>query len=324
MAGLVPAVGHTLVVVIFGSSFAGSANACHSSLTIPAEQFGAQYVIFESLCTRRGFFLFVHHILHLVKQVIADDSGQSVRGFCASVSVNSNIPLVAENAIEAVFVELVAVGGFDMVCIKVSDNISHRLAAGVHLKNFLHNRSGVRINLNMFLAVYTKAQCQISACGKTFFGVDVHAPPYLLREFDTIIFCHSLQHGLHQHTRGIIRDILTGGQYTDTVLFELGFVGGAVVTVAGKAIKLIDQYGLKELFVPVRNHTQKFRTVIGCAGNGTVNVFPYNGIAVAPCVLIALFQLSFNTLFGLAIRRVAGIDYDIHLFHSFLCATHSR
>ena len=37
MAGLVPAVGHTLVVVIFGSSFAGSANACHSSLTIPAE-----------------------------------------------------------------------------------------------------------------------------------------------------------------------------------------------------------------------------------------------------------------------------------------------
>ena len=46
-----------------------------------------------------------------------------------------------------------------MVCIKVSDNISHRLAAGVHLKNFLHNRSGVRINLNMFLAVYTKAQC---------------------------------------------------------------------------------------------------------------------------------------------------------------------
>lgn len=35
-----------------------------------------------------------------------------------------------------------------MVCIKVSDNISHRLAAGVHLKNFLHNGSGVRVNLN--------------------------------------------------------------------------------------------------------------------------------------------------------------------------------
>lgn len=67
-----------------------------------------------------------------------------------------------------------------MVCIKVSDNISHRLAAGVHLKNFLHNGSGVRVNLNMFLAVYTKAQRQIAACGKAFFGVDVHATPYFL------------------------------------------------------------------------------------------------------------------------------------------------
>ena len=30
-----------------------------------------------------------------------------------------------------------------MICIEVSDNISHRLAAGVHIKNFLHNGSGL-------------------------------------------------------------------------------------------------------------------------------------------------------------------------------------
>ena len=67
-----------------------------------------------------------------------------------------------------------------MVCSKVSDSFSHRLAAGVHLKNFLHNGSGVRVNLNMFLAVYTKAQRQIAACGKAFSSVDVHATPYFL------------------------------------------------------------------------------------------------------------------------------------------------
>ena len=33
------------------------------------------------------------------------------------VGINANIPLVAENAIDTVFVELIAIGGFDMVCV---------------------------------------------------------------------------------------------------------------------------------------------------------------------------------------------------------------
>lgn len=38
------------------------------------------------------------------------------------VGINANIPLVAEDAIDTVFVELIAIGGFDMVCVEVSDN----------------------------------------------------------------------------------------------------------------------------------------------------------------------------------------------------------
>ena len=40
------------------------------------------------------------------------------------VGINANIPLVAEDAIDTVFVELIAIGGFDMVCVEVSDNVA--------------------------------------------------------------------------------------------------------------------------------------------------------------------------------------------------------
>ncbi|MFR1403018.1 MAG: hypothetical protein ACLSS8_07095 [Oscillospiraceae bacterium] len=67
-----------------------------------------------------------------------------------------------------------------MVCIEVSDNVCHGVAAGIHLENLLNNRGGVRVNLNMFFTVNSKAQCQIAACGEAFFSIDVHTAPYFL------------------------------------------------------------------------------------------------------------------------------------------------
>ncbi|MCI5562968.1 MAG: hypothetical protein MR393_07505 [Intestinimonas massiliensis] len=67
-----------------------------------------------------------------------------------------------------------------MVCIEVSDNICHGLTAGVHFKNFPHDGGGVWIKLNTLFAIHTKTQRHITACGKAFFSVDVHAPANLL------------------------------------------------------------------------------------------------------------------------------------------------
>ncbi|WP_227152133.1 hypothetical protein [Intestinimonas butyriciproducens] len=67
-----------------------------------------------------------------------------------------------------------------MVCVEVSDNVCHRLAAGVHLKYSSYDWRSIGVNLKTLLAVHIESQCHISACGKAFFGVDVHATPYLL------------------------------------------------------------------------------------------------------------------------------------------------
>ena len=67
-----------------------------------------------------------------------------------------------------------------MVCIEVSDNVSHGLSAGVHLKDFPYNGSGVRVKLEVLFIVCAKAQRHISACGQALFGVDIHAPATLL------------------------------------------------------------------------------------------------------------------------------------------------
>ena len=78
-----------------------------------------------------------------------------------------------------------------MVCIEVSDNIGHGITAGIHFKDFSHNRSRVRVNLEVFFSVHAKTKRHISARGQTFFSIDIHAPANLLRKFDAIIFCHS-------------------------------------------------------------------------------------------------------------------------------------
>ncbi|MDR2571606.1 MAG: hypothetical protein LBD23_15120, partial [Oscillospiraceae bacterium] len=50
----------------------------------------------------------------------------------------------------------------------------------------------------------------------------------------------------------------------NAVLFQLGFIRCAVVTVPGKAIKLIDKNRLKLALHAIGNHALKFGTVIGC------------------------------------------------------------
>ena len=65
VAGLVPAVGYTLVIVVFLFRLTRPANASHSGFTVPAEQLCGKQVIHFSLRPCGGLFVLFHNALGL-------------------------------------------------------------------------------------------------------------------------------------------------------------------------------------------------------------------------------------------------------------------
>ena len=148
ITGLVPTVGYTLVIVIFLFRLTRPANASHSGFTVPAEQLCGKQVIHFSLRPCGGLFIFLHDALGLLKQVLVNDARQSVRGFRIAVCIYPDVPFIFQNTVDAVLVELVSIGGFDVVSIEITDNISHGGASYIHFKDFYNHWSSNRVYHN--------------------------------------------------------------------------------------------------------------------------------------------------------------------------------
>lgn len=65
VAGLVPAVGYTLVIVVFLFRLTRPANASHSGLAVPAEQLCGEQIIHFGLRPSGGLFVLLHDTLGL-------------------------------------------------------------------------------------------------------------------------------------------------------------------------------------------------------------------------------------------------------------------
>lgn len=112
-----------------------------------------------------------------------------------------------------------------------------------------------------------------------------------------------------------IRDILCGGYHLDAVSPEYRLVVGTVVAVAGKAIQLPYQHGIKQPLCAVLHHALKFRVVVCLGGKRPVNVAAQNHDPVFLCVFPALPKLSLNAFFPLIVAAVSGINHRLHPHH---------
>ena len=169
--------------------------------------------------------------------------------------------------------------------------------------------------------VHIVAKTRIAPIAQTLFGVDVHAPPYLLGQLRRVVFGHAFQHALHQNAAGVVADIFPGGDYPDTVLFQFGLVDGAVIAVPGEAVKLVDKNALEDVFVAVGDHTLELGPAVRRAALRPVDVFANHDMSIVLGELVAGLKLALDGLLRLAVAGISGVNDDVHSFTSSSIST---
>ena len=124
----------------------------------------------------------------------------------------------------------------NLVIEQIFFNFHNSFSVGVHFKDFADEYRLAFVDLIMLVLVDIVAERNRTAEKLAFACRYFDSAPYLLREFNGIVFRHAFQHALDENTARIFRDIFFGGKHAHAVLFEFCLVGSAVVTVAGKTV----------------------------------------------------------------------------------------
>lgn len=108
-------------------------------------------------------------MLYPFKQFVLDNAWHSAGSFNVLVNVNSDIPLVSQKPVQAIFVELFAEGRFDLLCIQMRYDFRNSLTAGVHLENLPYHsgRPLDRINTTRIylMTTFREHQAKIDRLG---------------------------------------------------------------------------------------------------------------------------------------------------------------
>ena len=102
--------GHALVVVVNIPCMAGSAFTAEVGPAVTAEQFCSQQIIVLGLVAGRGFLVLRQLFLYPVKQVLGDDSGDTVRDHSIPVDILTDIAAVVQKVLDAVVIHGLAAG----------------------------------------------------------------------------------------------------------------------------------------------------------------------------------------------------------------------
>ncbi|MEE0381495.1 MAG: hypothetical protein UDN35_03845 [Oscillospiraceae bacterium] len=158
------------------------------------------------------------------------------------------------------------------------------------------------------LRVYPKTIGHPAANVTTVHSRFSHSFHHLTGKIFGVIFAHALQHGFQNDAFRAVVHLLQNGQKLHSVLLQLPFVVGAVITVPAESVQLMDDGKIEVPFSGCRNHFQKFRTVIRGRGFCPITEFvdDYNGVPAA--ILMHGTELGFDRFFSLVVRGETGIQ----------------
>ena len=123
-----------------------------------------------------------------------------------------------------------------------------------------------------------------------------------------VVFAHALQHGFQDDALRAVVHLLQNRQKLHTVLFQLPFVVGAVITVPAESVQLMDDGKVEVPFSGCRNHLEKFRAVIRSRGFCPVTVFMDDDDGIPAAILVHGTELGFDRFFSLVVRGKTGIQ----------------
>ena len=305
---------HALVVVVNIPCVASAALAAEVGPAVAAEQLGCQQIIVLGLVAGRGLLVLRQLLLHPVKEVLGDDGGNTVRHHNVPVGVFPDIAAVVQKVLNTVVGHFLAPCVLHALLVEPVPDSRHGGSLVITLERLTNKGGGERVKLEALVAVDLVADGQGATVILGFQGVLRHAPDYLFGQVGGVVFGVALQHAFQNDTLGPVGNDLGSRYHLDPVLFQSGFIAGAVVAVAGKPVQLPDDNHIEQALAAVLNHVLKFRAVVGLGGKGPVYVVAQNGDTVLLGKGGTLPDLPLDTFFPLVVGGIAGV------YHSFHCS----
>ena len=308
----------TFIVAVDFSRPACAAFAKHQRTAATTVQLGCQQVIVLCLSSGRGFLVFGNLFLHIIEQFQRHDGRNRIRHDHIPEFQFSDVPPVLEHMFNAVISKRTAHRVLDAVFIQPITDFLHGGAFIVLFERFQHKRRGERVDVELPLGIQRVTKGSTAAVAAAFqdvLGLSTHD---LLGKVSGIILGITFQHRFQNDALWPLGDDLGSRHELDTVFLQLGLVPSTVVAVPGKAVKLPDQYNVKQLLVTVLDHLLELWAVVCLGRDGTVDVVLDDGNAVFLGICRAFTNLTFNGFFTLVVAGIAGVNYSGHGRHLHL------
>ena len=139
--------------MVDGAVPAFAALAAEVSTAVAAEQFGSQQIIVLGLVTGRGFSVLCQLLLNPIKQILGNDSGDSIGYEDVPVSVFPDVAAVAQHVLDAIVVQRLTTGISDTALIQPVPQLLHSRTLVVFLEYVQNKGSGQRVNLEMLFLI---------------------------------------------------------------------------------------------------------------------------------------------------------------------------
>ena len=276
------------------------------------ERFALKQVfnVFAPICGGR-MFMNRNKLLNFFKGVIINHAFAQAGNDFAFIAILADIGGINERTGKGITGKGQAARGFYAAPGQLVDDFLHGHAGGILLEHVTN--MGRCFLVNNELAVYRLITIGDRASAEAALGDGFTlATLDFLFEIKRIIFGRGFEQRFKQDGFVTFADVLHDGEDTDAVLLELVLINRGIITAAGKAVEFPDKDTLELFLRGIGNHTLEIGAFISRAGNGTVNVFADDGQITALCVCVTIAKLTFDRLFGLIMRRVAGINHSVH------------
>lgn len=315
------------VVVMQFAALPGAGEADHVGPTVGTLQLPCQQIIPAALVAAPNAAVCFHPLIRRPERPPIYDGGHPAFDAGIRKMIHPDIRFILQED-EAVPIPAPAPAGFQSPTVQIvgdvhkghprrslSEDLPHHLGVC-----FMDRKAAIR---PLTISKRNRARVYLALL-----GVELHAPTNILSEGCAVIFGRPLQNRFQQDTLRAVRNVFFGVQYTDTVLLQAVFIGGAVIAVPGKAVQLPAYHKWPVPVGCVLEHLLELRPLVAGAGQVPVGVDLHDSEIVLSGEQLAVGHLLLDGAVALVVGGIAGIDngiLHIRLKHGrFLFCTHSE
>ena len=268
----------------------------------------------------------IHSLIRGQECAQVDDRWHSALNADIGKVVHTDIRFIFQQD-KTVFIPTSATTGFQALIVQLSGNVYKRHAGSGFAENISDDLSVRLVNRKAAIRALAVAEGDRTGIYFAVFGIEAHPTANVLSKRCTIILGRTFQNGFQQDTLGAVRDGSLCIENPDTSFFELIFISGRIVPIAGEAVDLPADHEGPVAVGRILQHLLELGPVIGSAGQMPIGVDLHDPETVLLRKKFAVSHLLLNGTVPLGMGRVTCIDHRVlnirigyrrkFLFHGF-------